>query len=130
MVVKDRIGRRRYIVFRVQAPRELSRREMVRAVRRSVYRRGPDAIEQIKPWLIMFEKCTSALNDYAHGAPTRKGVEYFGILRCTHTTKQEAIDSLNSINSVGREKTKVRVETLRTSGTIRGAKKYIHKKIS
>ena len=43
-----------------------------------------------------------------------------GILRCAHTGKDEAIDILNSMTSV--TGARVRVETVKTSGTLRKAR--------
>jgi RNase P/RNase MRP subunit POP5 len=60
--------------------------------------------ERIKPWLTIFE-------------------ENKGILRCAHTSKQEAVELLTSIRRVGKENMPVRIETLGTSGTIKKAKK-------
>lgn len=58
-----------------------------------------------RPWLIHF----------------REGK---GIVRCSHVAKEEVIEALRSISSIGSRE--VTLRTLGTSGTVRGAmEKYI-----
>jgi RNase P/RNase MRP subunit POP5 len=94
-------ARKRYIAFRVHAPKEISRKEFISAIRREV--NDKNQWERVMPWLTVFENNQ-------------------GILRCIHTAKDEAVQILTSIEHIGRGKEKVRVETLGTSGTIKKAK--------
>jgi RNase P/RNase MRP subunit POP5 len=93
--------RKRYIAFSVEAPRDISRKEFISAIRKNAQEQ--EKWERMEPWLTVFENNK-------------------GILRCTHTGCQEAILLLTSIESIGREGVKIKVKTLGTSGTIKKAK--------
>jgi RNase P/RNase MRP subunit POP5 len=97
----DKILRKRYIAFSVEAPRDISRKEFITAIRKNA--QGQDKWEKMEPWLTVFENNK-------------------GILRCRHTGCEEAIFLLTSIESIGKEDVKIKVKTLGTSGTIKKAK--------
>ena len=100
-VVKDRVGRYRYVAFRVQGGAGLSRAQVVQALQEASQGLPEDA----RPWLIRWEE----------GA---------GVVRCGHRHKEAALDLLRSLGRVGGRE--VRVETLGTSGTVRKAvRKYL-----
>lgn len=101
MPSKNKKPRKRYIAFRIDATNEISRKEFISAIRKNV--NGKDQWERVDPWLTVFEN-----NE--------------GILRCVHTALDEALEILTSIENIGRENVKVKVETLGTSGTIKKAK--------
>jgi RNase P/RNase MRP subunit POP5 len=102
MAVKE--FRRRYILFEVEAPREVERWELIKALQRKASQMGFDQYEEGRPWL-------TAFNDNR------------GILRCSHLDKERAIDLLNGITEVGENgELKVVVRTLKTSGTIKKVK--------
>ncbi|KYK29642.1 MAG: hypothetical protein AYK23_01540 [Candidatus Proteinoplasmatales archaeon SG8-5] len=102
MAVKE--FRRRYILFEVEAPRVLERWELIKALQRRASQMGFDNYEEGRPWL-------TAFNDNR------------GILRCSHTDKDKAIELLTSITEVGEDdELKVVVRTLKTSGTIKKVK--------
>lgn len=92
------VGRARYVAFRVQAPRPLTRPGLIDAIRAAVQRLGPGA-EKAKPWLTRFDG--------------RRG-----ILRCEHMGKEAAIEVLRAVRDV--DGLGVQVETVGTSGTIAG----------
>ncbi len=94
--------RNRYIAFKVHAPRTISRKEVITAIRRNT--QDKDAWDRVRPWLTVFDN-----NE--------------GILRCAHTAKDEAIELLSSIKVMGMERVPITVETLGTSGTIKNAKR-------
>jgi ribonuclease P/MRP protein subunit POP5 len=102
VTVKDKVGRRRYIAFRVETESRPSRDEMAEAIRRAA---GPPEEGVEGPRLVVW---------------TPRG----GLVRCAHTAKEQTIALLRGIDQVaGRE---ARVETLGTSGTIRRARrKYL-----
>lgn len=103
----DKTLRKRYIAFSVEAPRDVSRKEFISAIRKNAPEQ--DKWERMEPWLTVFENNK-------------------GILRCRHTGCEEAILLLNSIESIGRERVKIKVRTLGTSGTIKKAKsRYLRK---
>ncbi|UCD92273.1 MAG: hypothetical protein JSV43_08675 [Methanobacteriota archaeon] len=107
MVVKDRVGRSRYIAFEVASEKELKTGDLINTIKK-VASKYDDA-EKIRPWLIMFKKGK-------------------GIARCSHTARDECINLLQSIQSVGGNS--VRIKTLGTSGTVRGARrKYLEGKV-
>jgi RNase P/RNase MRP subunit POP5 len=101
MSSKNKKPRKRYIAFRITAPCRISRKEFISAIRKNVQEK--DQWERVEPWLTVFEN-----NE--------------GILRCVHTAKDEALEILASIENIGSENVKVKVETLGTSGTIKKAK--------
>lgn len=104
MPIKSQRDKKRYIAFKVHAARSISRKEFIASIRGNI--KDNNSWNTMKPWLTVF-------GDNA------------GILRCTHTAKDEAIALLGSITYVGREKTEVKVETLTTSGTIKKAKEIL-----
>ncbi len=105
MPSKIKTERKRYIAFKITAPRVISRKELISTIREKV--KNNESWVKIKPWLTIFE-------------------DNEGILRCVHTNKDEAVKLLTSIKIVGKEKMPVSVETLGTSGTIKQAKrKYL-----
>jgi RNase P/RNase MRP subunit POP5 len=106
MPSKIKTDRKRYIAFKITAPRVISRKELISTIREKV--KSNESWGKMKPWLTIFE-------------------DNEGILRCVHTNKDEAVKLLTSIKIVGKEKMPVRVETLGTSGTIKQAKrKYLN----
>ena len=103
MVVKDRVGRSRYIAFEVTSEGPVGTGDLIATFKKAAYKYEEG--EMIRPWLIMFEKGK-------------------GIIRCAHTSKDECINLLQAIKVVGGKSVKIR--TLGTSGTVRGARrKYL-----
>lgn len=103
MVVRDKVGRKRYIIFRVNAERTVSRKDFEKAISSSFRMKGP--FQSVKPKLINFDG-------------------EVGILRCLHTGKERAIEVLTAITHVG--DMDVKVDTVKTSGTIRKAKAVVN----
>ena len=97
MVVKDKVGRKRYIAFIVKSKKEIKIEELNRAILSAIKNKGLD-IYFIKPCIVYFE-------------------DNKGILRCSHLAKEETIKVLNSVRSL-----EISIQTLKTSGTIKGAK--------
>jgi len=96
--------RRRYILFEVEAPRNVERWELIKALQKKASQMGLDQHDEGRPWLTAFS-------------------ENRGILRCSHTDKDKAIELLNNITAVGEnEELKVEVRTIKTSGTIKKVK--------
>ena len=96
MIVRDKVGRKRYIVFSVTTESAPSHDDFERAAVSLLREKG--VLRSVRPKLIDFDGRV-------------------GILRCAHTGKDEAIDVLNSMTDV--MGAKVRVETVKTSGTLR-----------
>ncbi len=95
--------RHRYIVFEIDAPRQVERWELIKEFQRLASRMGMDQSEEIRPWLTAFQSNR-------------------GILRCTHNDWDKAVELLTGVTEVGEERLKVSVKTVTTSGTIRKAK--------
>lgn len=96
-MIKEKEGRRRYILFSVRG--QASRTDIIHALNnryRALY--GDDDL----PWLTVFEGNT-------------------GIVRCPHTKKEEVREVINSITTPTFSLT-----TLKTSGTIKKLKKEIY----
>lgn len=101
MTSKAHRDKKRYIAFRIDAPREITRKEFIAAIRQGTI--DQEQWARMKPWLTVFEgNC--------------------GILRCFYLSKDEAIQLLTSIKHIGREKVPVSVTTLGTSGSIKKVK--------
>jgi len=99
MVVKDRIGHTRYIVFEVE-PGCFDRKDIIRSLNRAAAQRG---LKQ-SPRLILFGSGR-------------------GIVKCTNKELAEVKALLPSIKEVGG--TPVETRTLVSSGTLRKAKEYL-----
>ena len=101
MPSKAKRDKKRYIAFRIDAPRDITRKEFIAAIRQGT--NDQEQWERMKPWLTVFEgNC--------------------GILRCFYLSRDEAIELLTSIRHIGREKMPVSVTTLVTSGSIKKVK--------
>ena len=99
MVVKDRVGRTRYIVFEIDQG-GFTRSDFIRALNSA-----SDAIGlRPSPRLTVFDG-------------------RMGILKLPHTDQDDVRDLLPSISEIAGMKVKVR--SVRTSGTLRKAKEYL-----
>ncbi|HWG90688.1 MAG TPA: Rpp14/Pop5 family protein [Candidatus Thermoplasmatota archaeon] len=104
MVVKDRVGRPRYVAFRVEAPVAPTRGEMVAALRGlAAARYGKDAADRMGLRLILYD-----------------GRE--GAVRVLHTHRDAAVAILEGITWAGKRENPTRVTPLGTSGTLRAAR--------
>jgi len=99
MVVKDRIGHTRYLVFEV-APGYFDRKDIIRALNRASARKGIEP----SPRLVIFERGR-------------------GIVRCTNKDIDAIKAMLPEIKEIGGATVSVR--TLRVSGTLLKAKGYL-----
>jgi len=106
MVVKARIGRKRYIIFRIDATTDITKRDIIHTLNRSIAIK----LTQI-PWVITVKN-------------------NFGLVKCNHLDKEKIIELLQSIHLVGKLKIPVTIKTLGTTGTIRSARKKYLKKLN
>jgi len=102
MVVKDKVGRKRYIAFTVDADRSLRRHEMIRGINQVI----PPGMNKEDVRLTVFTQDA-------------------GIVLCPHIKKEEMIKALNSIKHIAG--TRAEVRTVITSGTIKKAKEKLEK---
>lgn len=101
MVVRDRVGRRRYVAFRVEGGADLALDEVVQALREA----SQHLPEEARPWVVRFQ-------------------DGQGIVRCDHRYTREARELLQGLLRIGDRE--VGVRTLGTSGTIRKTvRKYL-----
>ena len=101
MVVKDRVGRNRYVAFRVESRRRVTPAEFSEALRVA----GAGLPAPDRPRLVFL-----------------RGDQ--GLVRCRHTAKAPTIALLGALTAAGG--IPVSVRTLGTSGTIRRARrKYL-----
>ena len=97
MVVKDRRGRRRYIAFRVLCESRVSNDDLLRTLGDAWDRSGTKASR-----LIEFDGT-------------------LGIVRCSNLEKEKTLGILSGLGSIAQKK--VKVELLRTSGTLKTIRK-------
>ncbi len=95
--------RKRYVAFRIIAPRNIQRWELIGALQNRAEQMGMAGEGLARPWLTTYK-------------------ENRGVLRCAHTNKDNAIELLTSITEVGDDNLQVTIETVVTSGTIKQAK--------
>ena len=100
MVVKDRVGRKRYILFVVNSQRELSRREIIGVINRVVSDHSKKGGGVLHPWLTVYDG-------------------KWGIIRCPHTEKTELISLMTSTSESNSGSGEGFISTVRTSGSIR-----------
>ena len=106
MVVKSRIGRKRYIIFRINADIDITKRDIIYTLNRS------KTINTTQlPWVISIKN-------------------NIGLIRCNHLDKEKIIELLQSIHLIGNSKIPVSIKTLGTTGTIRSARKKYLKKLN
>jgi len=100
MVVKDRVGRKRYILFAVNSQRDLSRGALIGIINRAVSEHIKKSGTILHPWLTIYNG-------------------KWGIIRCPHTEKTELISLLASIGNTERSSKRAFIATVKTSGSIK-----------
>ena len=105
MVVKDKIGRNRYIVFELQHMKQYTKNDIINLLRQIF---SDERTVKI-PWVI---KCNN----------------HRVMVRCRHTEKQTVIKKLNTEIVYHNEKLNIR--TIGTSGTIKCATKNFFRHFS
>jgi RNase P/RNase MRP subunit POP5 len=137
MVVKSKVGRKRYIVFKIESDTDISRYDLIYTLKKLVKNR-PNSNNKD---LYDSKKDNNAYSELSYRAAVDQRLGYFieipwvisinnnyGLIRCYHLEKDKTIDLLNSITLVGKAKNRVIIKTLGTTGTIRSArKKYLDK---
>ena len=95
--------RKRLIAFRIDAPRNIERWELIKVLQNKAMEMGMAGEGQARPWLTVYK-------------------DNRGIMRCAHVDKEKAIELLVSVTEIGEANTPVQLETIVTSGTIKQAK--------
>ncbi len=107
MVVKSKVGRKRYIIFKIDTNSNISKRDIIYALNILTNHNSKQFLQL--PWIIYLK-------------------ENFGLIRCHHLDRDKTIVLLQSIKWAGIEKKPLKIQTLGTAGTIRSArKKYLDK---
>jgi RNase P/RNase MRP subunit POP5 len=120
MVVKSKIGRKRYIIFKIDSNSFIKKRDLIYSLKTRYKNESPSKISEgvidisdfnKTPWLISLDK-------------------NYGLIRCHHLDTDKVIRLLQSIQSAGNINLPIKITTLGTAGTIRSArKKYLDKLI-
>ena len=133
MVVKDKIGRKRYVVFKIHSDVNITKRDLVHALnnlRRSYNdhggqkrckgqngQNGYEGKQSMTPKLTRWPWIIIVKNN-------------FGLIQCHHKDKNRIIDILQSDILLDNNNQQLNIKTLGTTGTIRSArKKYLDKLI-
>ncbi len=95
--------RKRYVAFKIDAPRNIQRWELIGALQRRAEKMGMAGEGLARPWLTTYK-------------------DNRGVLRCAHVDKDIAIELLTSVTELGDDNLQVKIETIVTSGTIKQAK--------
>ena len=139
MVVKSKLGRKRYIVIKINSEQNILKRDLIHTLNNLNSTRNlsetdaelknkddngkekyVNSINNVKTHLIHIPRIPWVISLFNNT----------GLIRCHHLDKQKTIDLLQSIKWIGTVENKVKIETLGTTGTIRSArKKYLAKLI-
>ena len=136
MVVKSDIGRKRYIVFKIEEGTEITKKDLIYTFNRTLPSHPEEFIGENKSDENGGEPIKAApsiqkiLQDDNEKRIIRHNLKYFdghfGILLCPHWLKVHAIETIGSIERVGIRKKPVKLVSVGTSGSLKKArKKYL-----
>ncbi len=121
MVVKSKVGRRRYIVFRIHSNRTITKGDLITYLRYALEQN----LFSIDNQSLSSNKSLNKFNRMPWVIFIRNNI---GIIRCHHLDTKNTIALLNSFNSILSDKQLFKITTLGTTGTIKSArKKYLDK---
>jgi RNase P/RNase MRP subunit POP5 len=141
MVVKSKTGRKRYIVFRIEADINITKGDLIstlNSIQKPMAFQNIPELEATGP----NNDVTQPISGTESNQPEKKGIikllnrspwvigikNNYGLVRCHHKDKEKTIELLQSIDTIGRSKKHVKIITLGTTGTIKSArKKYLDK---
>ena len=136
MVVKSKIGRKRYIVFRIDSDSMISKHDLIYTLNKLLlnYPKKTDrTMHKNNEKQKIFEHKTTnvtskTINAFNQVPWVINLANNYGLIRCHHLDKDKTINLLNSIRWTGKNKNRVNISTLGTTGTIKSArKKYLDK---
>jgi RNase P/RNase MRP subunit POP5 len=137
MVVKSKMGRRRYIVFEIQEGKDITMKDLIFTFNRSLPLLPPAKTdneiqsENDGDGFTQDNKRPVDTGEENSEYPVLKHrLKYFdgthGILLCPHWLKPKAIEIINSVQYVGYLKKPVKIQSVGISGTLKKArKKYL-----
>ncbi|WP_455393234.1 Rpp14/Pop5 family protein [[Eubacterium] cellulosolvens] len=134
MVVKSKIGRRRYIVFKIDSASLISKRDLIYTLNKLLHYNANNNLQNETSK----ENITYHPSKDTASVPQQIAfnqlpwiiylVNNYGLIRCHHLDQNKTISLLNSIKWIGKKKSPINIRTLGTTGTIRKArKKYLDK---
>jgi RNase P/RNase MRP subunit POP5 len=137
MVVKSKIGRRRYIVFKIVEGDDITRKDLIYTFNRSIPKEPDDKSAGVKK--ILLNSNSMQHNQKSFNGRSKKNeklpvlqhrLKYFdgqfGIILTPHWQKPEAIIILKKIERIGILNKPIKIEPIGTSGSIKKAmKKYL-----
>jgi RNase P/RNase MRP subunit POP5 len=134
MVVKSKIGRKRYIVFKIDAESIISKRDLIYTLNNYTSNKNSNTqVGLITPPPVAPKK-SNKITRKLHSERFLKQpwIIYlknnYGLIQCHHLDKEKMIQFLQSISCAGKAKNRVKIQTLGTTGTIHSArKKYLDK---
>lgn len=137
MVVKSKIGRRRYIVFTIESEQDITRKDIIYTFNR-LLPLDPADINKSGRVLQKTKDSTTSNDDKNRSGQLSKRdspvlqhrLKFFdgqnGILLCPHWLQHYAVDILNSVQHLGVLQKPVKIKSIGTSGTLKKArKKYL-----
>jgi RNase P/RNase MRP subunit POP5 len=136
MVVKAKIGRKRYIIFKIDADLDISKRDLIYTFNKLLHERSNTTASETS-FKLRAPPGAKINTTSANNTITFKQLPWiikiinnYGIIRCHHLDKKRTIELLHSIKCTGNNKHPVKIRTLVTTGTIKKArKKYLDKLI-
>ena len=139
MVVKAIIGRKRYIVFKIDSESDISKRDLIYALNKLLHYNLNNKAQGDNSMVNTPKESKDAHINIASEQNTNafvvmpwviKVTNNYGLIRCHHLDKNKTINLLQSIEWTGKKKFPVNIRTLGTTGTIKKArKKYLDKLI-
>jgi len=136
MVVKAKIGRKRYIIFKIDSNSDISKRDLIYTFNKLVYTRSNNTASETNfklrgpPGTKINIASANNILTFNQLPWVIKITNHYGIIRCHHLDKNKTIELLHSITCTGNNKHPVKIKTLMTTGTIKKArKKYLDKLI-
>jgi RNase P/RNase MRP subunit POP5 len=153
MVVKSKIGRKRYIVFEIESISNITKRDLVFTLNGMLYKSASKDQDAEDPNSVFYFSRISSQSQHKqinqmpeteadiHGIvhkSTNDSIREmvflrlpwiiliknnYGLIRCHHLDTVKTIQLLQSIHSAGKQGNLVKINTLGTTGTIKSARK-------
>ena len=152
MVVKSKIGRKRYIVFKIESDSIIAKRDFIYTLKKNIrpytdidnldsFRQkaflkiNPGTTHDSSPIPKFRSDSSPGRSENESGIYRYNQMPWvisimnnYGLIRCHHLDKDKLIELLLSLKWAGKVKIPVKIQTIGTTGTIRSArKKYLDK---
>ena len=138
MVVKSKIGRKRYIIFKINANLVISKNDLIYTLNSMLNNAKIVKLKSTESNSMPAAVIHSKNGNNALSKQNSKIMlqppwvinlqNNLGLIRCHHLDKEKTISLLHSIKFLGKAKNPATIQTMGTTGTIRSArKKYLDK---